>query len=200
MYKPFDQKTHDKYDDKAKRVAVGFLESLKSSDIKENTEESTQFKTKQQSEWVITDLFAKNKYLGGDIRIDVEVKNNWRYDPYNNKCWNGIAHKYKWDTIHIPRRKIDKPKKCIQPTHFLMFGGDYKRAALFSRKGILSSEQVWKSCWNSPIDKNTGFKAKEPFCSVPINKDCILWFYFEKGKWKNVKFDQDYYSKLNGET
>lgn len=109
MYKVFQQKTFDKYDqparEKAKKFwfANGFL-------CKDN-----------EDEYGVDLVVEKN---GRRFYCEVEVKTVWH------------GQHFKYDSIHIPSRKS---KFLNKPTKFMIFNNSMTMAALISRSAVLEA-------------------------------------------------------------
>lgn len=112
MYKVFQQKDFNKYDEAARSAAKRFWSSVGYT-CEDNPDEYG------------VDLVVEGQ--NKRFFCEVEVKT----------VWHGVQFKY--PTIHLPVRKA---KFLTQPTQFMIFNNSLTHAALFGRKVVLNSPCV----------------------------------------------------------
>lgn len=112
MYKVFQQRDFNRYDEAARDAAKKFWSSM-GFDCKDNPDQYG------------VDLIVEDKTKR--FYVEVEVKT----------VWHGVQFKY--PTIHLPARKA---KFLDKPTRFMIFNNSLTHAAIFSRKDVLSSPFV----------------------------------------------------------
>ena len=112
MYKVFQQKDFNKFDEAARSTAKRFWSSCGYT-CEDNPDEYG------------VDLIVQGQ--NRKFFCEVEVKT----------VWHGV--KFKYPTIHLPVRKA---KFLTKPTQFMIFNNSLTHAALFSRKVVLDSPCV----------------------------------------------------------
>lgn len=126
MYiKPFDPKSHKKYDKAAKEV---FSEYLKNNGYSEVIENPNQYGI---------DLLATTTE-GVLHKYDVEVKTGWKVRYFN------------WSTVHIPERKRKFAE--LKDQFFVVLNEELKHAFVVTGATYLKCESIIKDTVNQPGD------------------------------------------------
>ena len=112
MYKAFQSKDFNKYDEAARNRAKEFWESQGYTC------------TDHEDEYDVDLVVEKN---GKRFYCEVEVKTVWH------------GKDFKYDTIHIPVRKA---KFLGKPTQFMVFNNSLTHAAVIGRKKVLNATKV----------------------------------------------------------
>jgi hypothetical protein len=132
--KPFDPKSHDKYDIIAKNKFISYLKENGYIDAIENPNKYG------------IDILATHSD-GSLHKYDVEVKTGWkvRYFP--------------WTGLHIPERK----RKFAEPTnqYFVVMNEELKHAFIVSGAKYLECERIIKDTVNMPADNFVEVPVKD---------------------------------------
>jgi hypothetical protein len=132
--KPFDPKSHDKYDTIAKNKFIAYLKDNGYVDAVENPNKYG------------IDILAT--HADGSLhKYDVEVKTGWkvRYFP--------------WTGLHIPERK----RKFAEPInqYFVVMNEELKHAFIVSGATYLECERIIKNTVNMPEDTFVEIPVKD---------------------------------------